>query len=327
MDASIKFIFKTTINQIHITALPGSPWAGKTKKTGRHVPGTLWPFLVYLYFPIFDLMEFRSGQGVIKEHTRFQSALLGRPVDIDFYLPTHVPDPAAMSLLLINDGQDLEKLGLLGMLEGLYSHHHISPLLCVGIHAGRERKMEYGTARVADYKGRGAKAQLYTDFIFSELLPFIHTRYRIERFREKAFAGFSMGGLSAADIVWNQAHEFTKVGVFSGSLWWRTRDKNDLEYSDDTDRIMHQQIKNGTYRPWLKFFFECGTADEEADRNHNGIIDSIDDTMDLMHELVQKGYSREKDIEYLEIEAGKHDVATWARAMPVFLRWGWGRSK
>jgi enterochelin esterase-like enzyme len=67
--------------------------------------------------------------------------------------------------------------------------------------------------------------------------------------------------------------------------------------------------------------------DETKDRNNNGIIDSIDDTLDLIKELETKGYQREKDIFYLELPDGHHDVATWGRAMPVFLKWGWGRSR
>jgi hypothetical protein len=68
-------------------------------------------------------------------------------------------------------------------------------------------------------------------------------------------------------------------------------------------------------------FFETGTLDETADRNNNGIIDSIDDTLSLIEELVKKGYDPETDIRYLELPDGKHDVATWARAFPEFLKW------
>ena len=64
--------------------------------------------------------------------------------------------------------------------------------------------------------------------------------------------------------------------------------------------------------------------DETFDRNNNGIIDSIDDTLDMIKELVTKGYSRDNDIHYLEMPDGKHDIATWSRAMPEFLIWGWG---
>lgn len=61
------------------------------------------------------------------------------------------------------------------------------------------------------------------------------------------------------------------------------------------------------------------------DRNNNGIIDSIDDTLTLIDELVKKGYRRKNDIKYLELQNGKHDIATWAQAMPEFLKWGWGK--
>jgi enterochelin esterase-like enzyme len=266
-----------------------------------------------------------NATKILQETVQLRSDLLERTVKVDFYLPTNISDPSAISLLLINDGQDMEKLQLSSILEELYAENIIEPLLCVGIEAG-DRKMEYGTAKILDYKKRGAKSQAYTDFIFKELLPFTHKNYNVPEFKEKAFSGFSLGGLSALDIVWNHPLEFSKVGVFSGSLWWRTKDKNNKTYSDDKDRIMQQQIRNGNYYPWLKFFFECGAADEEEDRNNNGIIDSIDDTLDLIKELIAKGYS-ENDIHYLQIEDGKHDVETWARAMPEFLKWGWGNEK
>ncbi|MGL6267221.1 MAG: alpha/beta hydrolase, partial [Chitinophagaceae bacterium] len=67
-----------------------------------------------------------------------------------------------------------------------------------------------------------------------------------------------------------------------------------------------------------------GVLDEIADRNNNGIIDSIDDTMDLIGELVKKGYKKEEDIVYLEYEDGRHDVPTWGRAFPAFLKWAFG---
>jgi len=219
----------------------------------------------------------------------------------------------------------MEELGLETILEELYAENAIEPLLCVAIHAGEERKMEYGVATQADYLGRGAKAAAYTKFILQELLPFIHLHYRITAFKEKAFAGFSLGGLMALDIVWDHPTEFSKAGVFSGSLWWRSLDQDDKDYDDDQHRIMHQQIRKGVYHPGLKFFLQCGNKDEIMDRNNNGIIDSIDDTVDLMKELDAKGYSEENDIYYLEMPDGSHDVPTWGKAMPDFLKWGWGR--
>jgi enterochelin esterase-like enzyme len=270
-------------------------------------------------------MHSANVSGILVEVDAIKSEFLKREVIIDFYLPQNVADPSDMSLLLINDGQDMEKMGFEAILEKLYKEKAITPLLCVAIHCGPNRKHEYGVAGISDYKDRGADAGLYTSFIFEELLPFVRKKYAVPSFREKAFAGFSLGGLSALDIVWSHPDEFKRVGVFSGSLWWRSIDQTDKEYDDDKHRIIHQQIKKGSHYPWLKFFFQCGNMDETKDRNRNGIIDSIDDTLDLIKELEAKGYSKENDIYYLELKDGHHDVFTWGRSMPAFLKWGWGK--
>lgn len=259
------------------------------------------------------------------ENAEISSRFLNRTVLVDFYLPES-GEGREMSLLLINDGQDMATMNFASILTGLYQNNSIQPLLCCAIHAGTERRMEYGTQHFADYKDRGKKAGLYSSFIFEELLPYISSRFSHITIKEKAFAGFSLGGLSALDIVWNRPSEFSKVGLFSASLWWRSLDQHDPLYDDDKHRIMHQQIRHGRFVPGIKFFLQCGNLDETKDRNKNGIIDSIDDTLDLIKELRAKGYSKESDIAYLELSDGHHDVFTWGRAMPEFLKWGWGNS-
>jgi enterochelin esterase-like enzyme len=272
-------------------------------------------------YTIFDAMSIEKSTNIRRESHALSSVPLDRTVDVDFYFPADLPDMRMTSLLLINDGQDLGRMGLTAILDELFSRDLLAPLVCVGIHAGDSRKMEYGTAARADYQGWGAKADAYTRFIFDELVPAIRRKFRAPDFRQKAFAGFSLGALSAMDIVWNHPQEFSRAGLFSGSFWWRTRDKGDPAYDEHTDRIMHAEVRGGSCYPWLKFFFECGTEDEQEDRNHNGVIDSIDDTRDLIKELTAKGYDEKRDIRYLEIAGGHHDVATWARAMPEFLLW------
>jgi enterochelin esterase-like enzyme len=272
-------------------------------------------------------MQSTNISGILVENKEIDSVFLDRKVKVDFYLPRNVADPSQLSLLLINDGQDLLKMDFESMLEQLFTgEDSISPLFCVGIHCGPERRLEYGVAGKPDYLNRGNKAAAYTSFIFAELLPYIRTTYLIHSFREKSFAGFSLGALTALDIVWSHPGEFKKVGVFSGSLWWRSMDQDDEEYDDDKHRIIHQQIrKTGKYQPGLKFFFQCGNMDETKDRNNNGIIDSIDDTQDLIKELEGRGYKSGVDISYMEMADGRHDVPTWGRAIPEFLKWGWGR--
>ncbi len=268
-------------------------------------------------------MQIIKERVTYKEQISLQSNLLQRKVTIDFYMPLIIKESEKLPLLFINDGQDLPKFAFDEMLEELVANEQIEPIAIVAIHCGDDRKNEYGTAHITDYKGRGAKAEAYTNFIFDELLPFTRKKYNLPTVREKSFAGFSLGALSALDIVWNKANQFDKVGCFSGSFWWRSKNVDD-SYSEDLDRIMHQQIRAGNYAPWLKFFFQCGTQDELEDRNNNGVIDAIDDTKELIDELVKKGYNFREDIFYYEVDGGKHDVPTWGQSMPTFLKWGWG---
>lgn len=272
---------------------------------------------------IFERMLTEDLSNLIVEQRAIASVYLKRYVIVDLYLPKNITEPKDLSLLLINDGQNLDEMNFSLMLDQMLGSVQLSPLVCVGIHAGKDRKNEYGTAGVQDYEGRGAKAGDYHLFIIEELLPFIHSGYAIEEFRQKAFAGFSLGGLMAFDMTWHYPDIFSLAGVFSGSLWWRNKALDD-DYNDDTDRIIHQKVRNGSFQPGLRFYFTTGSQDETADRNNNGIIDSIDDTMALISELVQLGYNTEHDIKYINYEDGKHDIETWRRAMPGFLLWGWG---
>ena len=254
-----------------------------------------------------------------------KSIFLDRLVLIDCYMMPGLQKLDEVPILLINDGQDLRLIPYEIILSDLLLRNKIKPFFSVGIHCAKDRKNEYGTAEALDYKGRGAKSGLYHLFIMEELLPFLRLQFNIVNIKEMAFAGFSLGGLSALDIVWLHPAIFSKVAVFSGSLWWRDKDHEDVDFDEDQDRIMHRCIRESKYKPGLKFFFEVGTLDETNDRNNNGIIDSIDDTLSLIAELTEKGYDPIEDIKYLELPNGRHDVATWAKALPAFLTWAWGK--
>ena len=110
---------------------------------------------------------------------------------------------------------------------------------------------------------------------------------------------------------------------YSGSFWWRSKELG--KGYTDADRIMHSIIRESKAKPPLKFWLQTGTKDETAARNKNGIIDSIDDTIDIIKELESKGYNRPADIQYLEMVGGMHSIDTWAEAMPKFLVWAFGR--
>ena len=249
---------------------------------------------------------------------------LGREVKLKTLTSKRAFSTPKLSLLLVNDGQDFAALQIEKTLQNLHTQKALDNLLIVGIDAG-DRMQEYGTAQQADYAQRGARAKQYTQFVLQELLPFLHQHFSIKASAEHhAFAGFSLGALSALDIVWNNPTAFQMVGVFSGALWWRSTPFD--PQNPDADRIMHQQISEGQKQKGLRFWLQTGTHDETADRNNNGIIDAIDDTLDLIAVLEQKGYKNGQDITYLEVDKGEHNPPTWGAVFPDFLIWCFGKN-
>lgn len=253
-----------------------------------------------------------------------KSNWLKRPVELIVYVPLGIPANIPMNLLLLNDGQDAEGLQLEEALRDLYANQRIDPVVLVGIKCSAERMQEYGVAGRPDFQNRGSKAGLYNDFIVTELLPQLEKLLKIKLQGRKGFAGCSLGGLSAFDISWHNDKIFDVVGAFSASFWWRKRDLDD-GYTPN-DRIMHQVIRETGHKPGLRFWLMTGTEDETADRDGNFIIDSIDDTIDIIKALLDKGYSRPDDIFYYEMVGGKHEVGTWAKAMPAFICWAFPRT-
>lgn len=255
-----------------------------------------------------------------------QNTLEVSSVHLDRIVKVHLLFPANMEflsqpmpVLWLNDGQDLAALQVENSLKKLMAAQKIKAVFVVAIEA-RDRLAEYGTMDVPDYKKRGAKARAYAEFILQELVPYMRKNYPVSAApADNVFAGLSLGGVSALDISWHYPQYFQKIGVFSGSFWWRKRALN-AGYTDN-DRIVHQRIRMGTFKPGLKFWLQTGTLDETSDRNNNGIIDSIDDTQDLITELILKGYHLNTDIQYVEVEGGKHHSSTWSQVFPEFLLW------
>jgi enterochelin esterase-like enzyme len=262
----------------------------------------------------------------LRQIRHFQSFALEREVDFDVYLPPdyRLSPGRRYPLVIFNDGQDLPRMQFARILERLYFEKKIPHIIAVGVYATGERQREYGTARQPDYKGRGDRAGAYSNFVMAELMPYLYLRFRVsDEPEERALAGFSLGGLSAFDMGWAFPRYFGVVGVFSGSFWWRWSPVS--PHDPDADRILHDIVwKTPKVSDYQRFWLQCGTLDEEDDRNHNGVIDSIDDTLALIHALRSKGVA-EENIRYLEIEGGRHEPATWGEAMPDFLRWAFVR--
>ena len=273
----------------------------------------------------FSSSQSNSNEVMVK-HLNIPSKYLERGVKVDVFLPPQYGHNNRQSYptIYFNDGQDMLALGMFDTLTRLYTEGVLPPIIIVAMYCNENRINEYGTARQADYKNRGNKAHHYANFVLYELMPYINDEYKcLLEPENRAFAGFSLGALSALDIAWQNPMLFSKVGVFSGSLWWRAREWTAQD--PDGGRIMHDIIAKSEYQKGMKFWFEVGTRDEDSDRNNNGVIDVIDDTQDLMDELFRIGYRPHEDVKYLEVEGGEHNPHTWGKVMPDFLTWAFGK--
>ena len=258
----------------------------------------------------------------------FYSAALRRNVKMEVLLPPWYEEASDhyFKVLYVNDGQMLNQVKMREALIDCYNRQVIPPIIVVGIHS-HNRMQEYGVSAAPDYRNRGGKANKYARFFTNELMPLITRNFRSQSGPESAaIAGFSLGGLSALDIAWNNHPLFKTAGIFSGSLWWRSKGYLD-GYNDSKDRIAHNMIRNSRKREGLRLWFQSGTHDEMADRNSNGLIDAIDDTLDIIKELELIGYKIKDDIDYVEVANGQHNEKTWGDVMPLFLEYAFSENK
>ncbi len=271
------------------------------------------------------LLTFFSCKSKIKEREdSVYSRHLQQHVKLTI-ISTPLPDEKSdFNLLLLNDGNDFEKMHIKDIVDSLYKEKLIKPLLVVGIKT-TNRMQEYGVAKLPDYKNNGKDAAKYSSFVNNELYFFIKKKTGVRKFNSITIAGWSLGGLSAFDIAWDNADRINKVGVFSGSFWYRDKDIEAAGYSDETNRIMLNKIRSSRKKPHLQYWFYAGGNEEKNDRDKDGINDVIDDTKDIIELIITKNVATETDIVYKEIKDGKHDLISWRHVFPQFLIWAVGK--
>ena len=249
------------------------------------------------------------------------SEFLKREVTVELFIPNDAAKQEhRLELLILNDGQDTKLLNLLPTLQNVYADGQMKPMGIAAVYADKHRLDDYGVAGVLDSKRRGKSAKSYQLFLTRELIPYVLEKIHINAFQRIHIAGFSMGALSAFDTAWKNDHLFYSAACFSGSFWWRSQDLHQ-GYNDAFHRIIHERVKQTLLKPRLKFWFQTGGQDEVTDRNANGLIDSIDDTNDLIGLLLDKGYRMFIDIYYREVAEGKHNYETWGLVFPEYLVW------
>jgi enterochelin esterase-like enzyme len=241
------------------------------------------------------------------------------PRDIKVYLPPGALTPTTPVLVAL-DGQNMAAWRLEEAVANLAAKGGRTPPVVVAIPAARDRLDEYGLADQLDYAGRGKKAAEFQRFVIGQVLPAIRARYALKAAPARTgIMGSSLGGMAAFDLAWRHPEAFGFAGIFSGSFWWRGDDSSPA--ARQQSRLVHRRVRTTATAPRLRLWFEAGAKDETDDRDGNGVIDAVQDTTELLAELEQHGYRRGVDLAYVELADGRHNEATWARALPGFLEW------
>ncbi|MEO8364903.1 MAG: alpha/beta hydrolase-fold protein [Pseudoxanthomonas sp.] len=263
----------------------------------------------------------------------------------------HLPpgyDPAAgtaYAVLYINDGQDAEAVELAPALAKLYAEDAIEKVIIVSIHMLPDRMGTYGLSNrvrqrsvVGDsrFGPVGGRAYDYSEWVAGTLVTYIDSHYRTRRNPAgRSVLGWSLGGLNAFNLGWEYPEVFGKVGGFSPSFWLSSDRTNAA--SVQRTRLAQGMVEAGPRRAGLRFWFAVGTAEETDDRDGDGVIDAVDDTLDLARALARQGYSanledawcrsRHEQVVFHLLPNGQHNQASWARMLPLFLQWAYGKER
>lgn len=260
--------------------------------------------------------------------------------------PGYDPDSGrTYPVLYLNDGQDAAAVKLEPTLARLYADGAIEKVIVVAIDMLPDRMGTYGLSDRARQRSLlgdsrfgpvGGRAHDYSEWVAGELVPYIDRHFHTKpEAGGRSVLGWSLGGLNAFNLGWEYPEVFAQVGAFSPSFWLSS-DRTDAASVQRT-RLAQRMVQAGPKRAGSRFWFAVGSAEETDDRDGDGVIDAVDDTLDLARGLARQGYSanleyalrpsRDEDVAFQLLPDGQHNQASWARMLPLFLRWAYGKER
>ncbi|WP_460729889.1 alpha/beta hydrolase [Lysobacter rhizosphaerae] len=145
------------------------------------------------------------------------------PLRVRVYLPPDYEPHAAIGypVLYVNDGQDMEAVGLQATFAALYAQKVIRPVIVVAIDMPPDRMGAYGLSdrgqarslpAVTKYGPVGTQAHAYSEWVAKTLVPTIDARYRTRTTPDaRAVLGWSLGALNAFNLGWQYPELFGRV--------------------------------------------------------------------------------------------------------------------
>jgi Putative esterase len=218
-------------------------------------------------------------------------------------ISTPVPkNKSDFDLLILNNGQNIQKEGIVNIVVSLYRKKLINPLVIVGVHAFDPEK-EYGVSGFTDGKNIGSLASKYADFVVNELLPFVKKKSGVRSFSTVSIAGSGMAGVSAIDIAWDNWQKFDKVGFLPGFI----------DSSANADfSVLAEKISKSRKRPKLQFWLNQMDDMRNSQRNDSTGMEKL---FDVLNTKSVDGLSR------VGTEEDKNRVIPFSDSFSQFLTW------
>jgi predicted alpha/beta superfamily hydrolase len=187
--------------------------------------------------------------------------------------------------------------------EALIREGRISPLIIVGIDNAQEQRIkEYLPYRSFNPTILRPRGKRYPEFLLSEVMPFVHQRFRIARGPENTgLGGSSLGGLIALYTVLDRPGVFGRLLVESPSLFVSNR--RILKYA--------RYFKQWPERVYLGI----GTKEsgrEDKDRQF------VEDLQELEQIMRWSGLGEERLRVWID-EGASHNEGEWAKRFPQAL--------
>lgn len=250
-------------------------------------------------------------------HGKLTSRYLPGEREVWVYLPPGYEEESnrRFPLLLLQDGQNLFEHNsvapaavpvprptwhVAGTADAAITAGEVEPLVIAGVaHAEERRLAEYTPS--CDWKMGGGEARQYGEMLTQELLPFLHSRYRIRSGpQHTGLGGSSLGGLFSLWLGLRHPEIFGKLAVLSPSVWWNHH--YILRYVQELT-----PQRRGQPRIWLD------VGDAEGRR-------TVTDTVLLAARLRAHGWRDGAELHFECVAEGTHDEAAWAERVQPMLR-------
>ena len=191
------------------------------------------------------------------------------------------------SVYLFDGDSYLDDMHIADVLDNLVGERKIKPLIAILISSlpGEDRDGELQ----CDPK--------FTEFVSSELVPWVQAHYPVSHDpRKTIIGGFSLGALEAAFVARSHPERFGAVLAQSPSLWWQPKS---VVLEESVPWIAQEYIKSG--KPKTRIFISVG-------RDEPTIIEKARAFERLLR---SQGY----ELRLEEVE-GQHDPINWRLTLP-----------